>query len=123
MYLKRESTIVVKMSVIAVKGRQFPKSIYEAMANFKLKNLSHLDILDRSKRSKQLPKDVLLRFWSQVVDKDTPSGSIGGHAWQQGVSSQKITSKRGKPTKTTLQLVRYYYHIHSLKIFVNISII
>jgi len=56
-----------------------------------------LDVLDSSKGSKQLPENVLFSFWSKIVDKDAPAGSICCHSRKKGASSQEITSKRREP--------------------------
>ena len=49
---------------------------------------TYLDILHSSKWSKQLPEDILLGLWRQVVDEDAPARAIGRHPRQQGVARQ-----------------------------------
>ena len=49
---------------------------------------THLDILHGSEWSKQLPEDILLGLWRQVVDEDAPARAIGRHPRQQGVARQ-----------------------------------
>lgn len=69
----------------------------KALALVCLQVSDHLDILNCSKRSKELPEDVLLSLRSQVVDEYAPSGSIGGHARQQRVARQQVSSQGREP--------------------------
>ena len=63
---------------------------------------THLDILDRSEGSKELPEDVLLSLGRQVVDEDAPARAVGGHARQQGVTRQQVPSQWWESAKTTI---------------------
>lgn len=66
------------------------------LALVSLQITDHLDILDSSEGSKQLPEDVLLGLRRQVVDEDAPARAIGGHPRQQRVTRQKVASQGGE---------------------------
>jgi len=66
----------------------------------------YLDVLHRSEGSKELPENVLLSFWGQIVYKDAPARSVGGHPWQQSVARQQVSSQGGEPKPGELQLLR-----------------
>jgi len=60
----------------------------KSLALVGLQITDHLDILHGSEWSKQLPEDILLGLWRQVVDEDAPARAIGRHPRQQGVTRQ-----------------------------------
>lgn len=68
----------------------------EALALICLQIANHLDRLDGTKGSKELPQDVLLGLWSQVVDKDAPAGSIHRVPRQHRIC-KKVSCQRTVP--------------------------
>ena len=85
----------------------------KAFALLCLKIPDDLDTLDRTKWSEQLPQDVFLCLWSEIVDKDTPSCAREGIAWarwsgwQQGTGSKETCLEgrvsENRDSKTCLQ--------------------
>lgn len=78
----------------------------EALAFVRLQILDHLDALYGTERAEQLPQNVLLRLWGQVVHEDAPTGTVdrvGREDRGSQITSQRrvATEIRGKAEKVT----------------------
>lgn len=72
----------------------------EAFAFVGLQVADHFHALDGSERAKQLPENVLLRLWSEVIHENAPAGTVHGVSGQHGVG-QQVSGQRRVPANTT----------------------
>lgn len=83
----------------------------EPLAFVGLEISDHLDRLDSSERTEQLPQKILFSVWRQVVDEDAPSraahGIPGEKRVRQEVASQWRVPAVGRDEETKINILSH----------------